>query len=312
MFQRELLCTVVSAHNIHEGMVAGRAQEGGTVTICFGESTRYIKKTGRDSKGLGHWCCMLYSEANGHSTQVITAYNPCKNKNVNSGTTYQQQCQYFIMRKKDPTCHIVLFRKHLLKQITEWQAGRDRIILFMDHNEHVINRSLGKALAEKDKPDLREAIMHHTGTSPGATFCRGSKPIDGLWISNNLDISNACVMLFGYGIGDHRAFILDIPIKSLIGEDPVKITHLAGRRLNSRILGCSNAYIKSLEENIRRHQLLERLHDTHTGGYLAGKRARRVMIINEEGKAYMLHAKKICRKIKCCCIPFSPEAAIWI
>jgi hypothetical protein len=154
--------------------------------------------------------------------------------------------------------------------------------------------------------------VHHTGTSPGATFFRGSKPIDGLWISSNLDIRNACVMPFGYGIGDHRAFILDIPIESLIGEDPVKIACLVGRRLNSRIPVCSNAYIKSLEENIRRHRLLERLHDTHTGGYLAGKRARRVMIIDKEGKAYMQHAEKICRKIKCCHIPFSPEAAIWI
>jgi hypothetical protein len=216
------------------------------------------------------------------------------------------------MRKKDLTCPIVLFRKHLLKQITEWQAGRDRIILFMDHNEHVINGPLGKALAEKDGPDLQEAIVHHTRTSPGATFFRGSKPIEGLWISSNLNVSNACVMPFGYGIGDHRAFILDIPIKSLIGEDPVKIACPVGRCLNSRIPRCSNAYIKSLEENIRRHRLLERLHDTHMGGYSAGERARRVMIIDEEGKAYIRHAKKICRKIKCCRIPFSPEASIWI
>ena len=39
---------------------------------------------------------------------------------------------------------------------------------------------------------------------------------------------------------------------------------------------------------------------------------KRITAINEEGKAYMRRAKKICRKIKCCRIPFSPEAAIWI
>ncbi len=37
-----------------------------------------------------------------------------------------------------------------------------------------------------------------------------------------------------------------------------------------------------------------------------------MIIINEEGKAYMHRAEKICRKVKCCCIPFSPEASIWI
>jgi hypothetical protein len=44
-----------------------------------------------------------------------------------------------------------------------------------------------------------------------------------MWVSSNLEISNACVMPFGYGIGDYCAFILDIPIESLVGVDPVKI-----------------------------------------------------------------------------------------
>jgi hypothetical protein len=38
-----------------------------------------------------------------HNTRIITAYNPCKNKNVDLGITYQQQRQYFITRKKDLT-----------------------------------------------------------------------------------------------------------------------------------------------------------------------------------------------------------------
>ncbi len=120
MFQQELTCTAVSAHNIHKGKVAGRVQEGGTGTICFGEMTAYIKKTGQDSEGLGRWSWVQYSGANGHSTQVIMVYNPCKNKNVNLGTTYQQQRQYFITKKKDLTCPLVLFCKHLLKQMKGW------------------------------------------------------------------------------------------------------------------------------------------------------------------------------------------------
>ncbi len=188
----------------------------------------------------------------------------------------------------------------------------DRIILFMDHNKHVINGSLGKELADKEGPDLQEAIIHHMGTSPGATFFQGSKPINGLWVSCNLDISNACVMPFGYGIGDHRAFILNIPIKSLVGVDPVKIVQPAGRQLNSRLPRCSQSYIDSLEGNITRHHLLERLFKNHTGNYSDEERARRVIIIDKEGKACVWRAGKICRKIKCCRIPFALEAAIWI
>jgi hypothetical protein len=34
--------------------------------------------------------------------------------------------------------------------------------------------------------------------------------------------------------------------------------------------------------------------------------------IDWERQDYMRHAEKLCRKIKCCRIPYSPEAAIWI
>ncbi len=137
-------------------------------------------------------------------------------------------------------------------------------------------------------------------------------PIDGLWVSKDLDISNACVMPFGLGMGYHRAFILDIPLESLVGASPVKIVKPVSQRLNSRLPKCGKAYIESLEKNIVKHCLLERLYDVHTGGYSAEETASRVIAIDKEGKSYMQHAEKICRKIKCCQNPFSPKASIWI
>ncbi len=99
----------MSAHNVHEAKSVGRVQEGGTGTICFGDSVGYIKKTGRDEDGLGRWSWVLLGGTNGHQTRIIMAYNPCKNTIVNSGTTYQQQRRYFITKKKDLTCPLVLF-----------------------------------------------------------------------------------------------------------------------------------------------------------------------------------------------------------
>jgi hypothetical protein len=119
-------------------------------------------------------------------------------------------------------------------------------------------------------------------------------------------------MPFGYGVGDHRAFVLDVPLESLIGIDPVKIVQPVGRQLNSRLASCCKTYIESLESNITRHCLLECLHEAHTGTYSDEMRAQKIILIDKEGKAYMRRAEKICRKIKCCRIPFSPEAAIWI
>ncbi len=120
----------------------------------------------------------------------------------------------------------------------------------MDHNEHVINGPLGKELGDRNGLDLQEAVVQHTGTSLGATFFQGSKPIDGIWVSNDLDISNACVMPFGYGVGNHQAIVLDVPLESVIGMDPVKIVQPVGCQLNSRLASCCKTYIESLESNI--------------------------------------------------------------
>jgi hypothetical protein len=164
MFQREIACTAVAAHNTHEGRQAGQVQEGGTGAVCFGDTTGYIKKVGKDEEGLGHWSWILFGGLDGHNTCLITAYNPCKNKNVKLGTSYHQQCRYFIMKKKDLTCPLTLFRQHLTTAIWKWRAAGDRIVLFVDHNEHVYDGALGKALSDREGHNPSKVILKHTGS----------------------------------------------------------------------------------------------------------------------------------------------------
>jgi hypothetical protein len=59
----------------------------------------------------------------------------------------------------------MLFQKHLVNQIKQWRAAGNRIILFMDHNKHVVTGALGTALSDKDGLDLREAVIQHTGNT---------------------------------------------------------------------------------------------------------------------------------------------------
>jgi hypothetical protein len=181
IFQREIACTAVAAHNIHESKQAGRVQEGGTIAVSFGYATGYIRKVGKDKEGLGRWSLILFGGLEDHKTRLVTAYNPCKNKNIHSGTSYQQQWQYFVTKKKDLTCPLILFRQQLVKQIKKWRAEGDRIVLFVDYNEHVYDGALGKALSDSEGLNFQEVIHQHIGAKTGATFFRGSKPIDGLW-----------------------------------------------------------------------------------------------------------------------------------
>jgi hypothetical protein len=221
--------------------------------IAFGELTGFIMLTGKDPYGLGRWCWTLYGGCKGHNTRVVVAYNAFKNLKKDSRTTYQQQRQYFITKQEDVTCPNKLFRQHLIHQLIKWQRGGDRIILFMDHNKHTYNGPLGRALADTEGLRLQGAVLHHTGRRTGATFFRGSKLINGLWVTSNIEKCNVCIMRFGFGIGDHQMFVLNVTIESLAGENPTKVVRPASRRLNSKMPWCGEAYLKNLERNIIHH-----------------------------------------------------------
>jgi hypothetical protein len=195
MFQCTVEYQVVAGNNVHQNI--GQVQEGGTGTAVFGGTVGYIVKTGKGPFGLEQWCWTLYGGNHGHNTQVIVAYNACKNNKKDSRTTYQQQHQYFITAKKDLTCPSKHFCQHLIHQLKQWWLRMDRLILFMDHNEHTYGGQLGKALADSNGLGLQEAILQHTGTRMGPTFFWGSKPINGLCVSSKIEFANACVMHLG-------------------------------------------------------------------------------------------------------------------
>ena len=108
-----------------------------------------------------------------------------------------------------------------------------------------------------------EAVGNYTGKKIGATFFRGTKPIDGVWVTYDVVIIGACVMPAGYRIGDHRLFVLDFLTSSLIGHDTPKIVRAVARRLNTNIPSGELYYINRLEELITKHKIVERVGQAH-------------------------------------------------
>ena len=99
----------------------------------------------------------------------------------------------------------------------------------MDANEHIYKGKLGEMLTDREGLSMIEAVSESTGKHLGATFFRGRRPIDGVWHTRGIHVANACVMPVGYGVGDHRLFILDILTTSLIGTPPPRIVRPAIR-----------------------------------------------------------------------------------
>ncbi len=155
-----------------------------------------------------------------------------------------------------------------------------------------------------------EAVRAYTGKKIGATYFRGTKPIDGIWTTPDITIANACVMPSGYGIGDHRLFIVDIHTSLLVGEGPPRERRAASRRLNTRLPHVAKKYVENLEANLKRHKLIEKLGEAHTTGTSREDVQGKVINVDKDSLQYMKHAAKKCRKLKNGRICFSPELVI--
>ncbi len=96
----------------------------------------------------------------------------------------------------------------------------------LDANEDIYKKSLRKSLTKIDGLRLSEVVGDFTGTKIGPTFFRGSKPIDGIWATQDVQVTHACIMPAGYGVGDHRLFVVDFQEESLVGSAPFCIVRL--------------------------------------------------------------------------------------
>jgi hypothetical protein len=136
-------------------------------------------------------------------------------------TIYQQQIQYTQLHnlKGSPQ---QLFDKDLVHQCKIWCKSGERIILLMDANEHVLNRKFSRVLSRTGL-DLEEFTHKCWGAYLPYTHINGSIPINGGYISPEVEVLNVCMLPFLDSPGDHQTFIIDISTRLLLGEFCYKV-----------------------------------------------------------------------------------------
>ena len=267
---------------------------------------------GTDSSGLGRWSYMTFSGKEGHITTMIVVYNPCRTSPAQTSTSYQLQRAYWTIAKKDSTCPRTKFKEDLIALLSAWRLEGRRLILCLDANYHVYTGSLGRALVSHPDLDFKEATLASTGTHLTATHFRGSRPIDAIWTTPDVEIINICAMPIGYGVGDHRSFILDVSTRSLVGIHPQPVKRPTARRLNTKIPHCSDNYVNSLESLFIQHKITQKLNSLRESGTSGSTLQHQLDAIDNTISQLMHCAERNCRKLKSGRIPFSPEASLWI
>ncbi len=81
--------------------------------------------------------------------------------------------------------------------LREWRARGDRLIVCLKANENIYTQALRNMLTNPEGLGMVEVVGAYTGKKIGATYFRGTKPINGIWTTPDITIANACVMPAG-------------------------------------------------------------------------------------------------------------------
>ncbi len=134
-----------------------------------------------------------------------------------------------------------------MSQLQQWQQDGDKLIVCLDANEDIYCKLIGKALTDMNGLAMKEVVGEFTCQPVGPTFFWGSKPINGVWASSEILISNACIMPAGYGIGDHQLFAIDFRAQEIIGRSPPCTVRSTSCHFNTKIPRVAVKYVRILE-----------------------------------------------------------------
>ena len=309
------ICSI-QAHNTRETKNIGHHQRGGTAVVVREQLTGFIVDRGKDEKGLGMYAWYTTEGKTGVRTTFISAYAPSKSEEYGS---YYQHIERYIQEKRLQTNPKDLFRTSIIGFIQKRSHRKHQMVLMMDSNENVTDGHLSKRLAEECR--LREAVhraMPGRKGPPTHISNSGSKKssgsIDGIWISDDIELMGASYLPFDKVLGDHRPVVVDIHMRSVLGTLLHRIVRPKARRLNSRVKRHRDRYLHSVKEGFQNKKIEQMI------GSLEGEASfppSQVVIDKLEKldnlvEEIMLQAERGCRKLFAAHYEFSPEVQNWM
>jgi hypothetical protein len=297
-----------TAHNNNEGV--GHYQPGGTATFAAGELVRYMKQKEEDFRGLGRWCSNLFYSDPDHRTRLVAAYNVGRQSLKGLKTIYQQQLRFIQLHGLNTTPSR-LFLTDFVAQLMTWRRLGDRLLIFMDMNEHILRGSVARYLLSMG---LAEATQRNWGIVEPHTYIGGTEPIDGVWHTPDLEVYAVSQLSFHEGLGDHQTVLVDITTHSAIGKHDFKVIHPEAWRLNSSNSRVRSRYISYLEGQMTVHRMTERLEACSRsidGCPTSASNKATMQILDTQMEEMQLGSKNQCRQIFSTTMPFSEPVRVF-
>jgi hypothetical protein len=218
-------------HNSYKGTTMTTRQPGGIATFVRKEFRQYILWSVGNFRGPGRWNSWIIQADPSHRTRMVVAYQVGQAQQRGLSTIYQQHVHY--IQAHGLTCILrELFQEDILSVISRWIEHGDRILIFIDMNEHILMGHLAKAFQHLG---LLEATHLNWKGSKSQTFVFGKgEPIDGMYHSPELKITLVMQLSFHEGVGDHKTTLVDVTTRSVIGKLEKRVVMPQARKLSNK------------------------------------------------------------------------------
>lgn len=169
-------------------------------------------------------------------------------------TVFSQQRSYFdsIGDDRHPR---TIFREDILELINQCISDGDQVILLIDATDNMSDTSVTEtALFEAG---LREVIIdkhwEQCGISP--THNRGKHPVDGIWVSDSINIEASGYLAMGDAPSDHCGLWIRVKNDILFGYNMQKMVPPSAHCLTLEDPRVVKRWCKIYEAFIRKHRL---------------------------------------------------------
>jgi hypothetical protein len=188
----------------------------------MGQMAANVYDKGVDGRNLGRWAWTQFCGRNERSTRILSAYVPCRSSGEE--TVYKQHTRY-LRRQGILTCPRQVLLQDLRALLIEWRQAGDRIIVFLDANEDMTAGPFQQMLTGNGLHMQEAVLMRYPDPRwrTTATFQCGDRmgrfPIDGCFVTPDLDPDVATWLSASHCPGDHQFLMMDIKMEALVGEN---------------------------------------------------------------------------------------------
>lgn len=240
-------------HNIAFNTTDDSTQEwqpGGCILTSLERMVHRKISSGADPTGLGRWCWTRYRGRHDVTLRVITAYRTCVTSKTGPRTAHSQQQRYLHANDDDRTPRQAMLAD-LCTALKQYKDSGDQLIVMMDANEDVTDSEIQKRFKELG---LIEAITsRHKDKGFVPTYQRGRVPIDGIFLSPTLKISEGGYFPFGEFPLDHRFLWIKIEFTNALGYQMPPLVSPEARRMKTDDPKCTKRFLDEYEKYITKN-----------------------------------------------------------